>query len=318
MRIKNAFNLLLSNLKLVFYDLFYRLVIAAVLVGIGAIFVVPFVEELKASSEYLGLMASVKDFLASYFNGNSGIAADADILRTNAIDFVQMFTSKIAAQPGVAVGFFVLVILFTFFNGMFNYASGVAMDSYMSSLSHVSYHRAMLKNFGRGFWYQFLSAVLGFVWTLVLLAICWLVFDLFVGGINIYALPISIFLFVLGKSVLNSFLSSYMPSVVTEKRPVFNALGRSFKMGFKNFGILFIQYVALSLFAMYINASFAVFTLGAGLLLTIPGTCVCHSIVKLVNYYYFTKRKYYINYDHIVVPVELRGEDEKFLNGIKL
>ena len=32
----------------------------------------------------------------------------------------------------------------------------------------------------------------------------------------------------------------------------------------------------------------------------------------------FTKRKYYINYDNIVVPVELRGDDEKFLNGIDL
>ena len=120
------------------------------------------------------------------------------------------------------------------------------------------------------------------------------------------------------RALFNTVLSNFMPSLVTGKNAVGNSFKNSFALLKGHFGVLYIQYLVFAIVGMYLNVSFAICTFGAGLILTLPACCVYGACIRLVNYYSLTKRKYYINYDNIVVPVELRGDDEKFLNGIDL
>jgi len=318
MRIKNILSLLMANLRTVFADLIFRSVIFLILIGIGASFVVPVFSDIWKSPEAKSLFALLKTTIGDFFNGSSDIALHAQQIPEVWANVLKMLASHVVSISFASVGIILLFVAFMFFNGMANYASGVVIDSYMSSLTKIGYFKAILHDFSKGFWYQFITAVINVVWTVLLLAVCIATLYFTVSFLSIFALTLSVIIFCLGKALLNTVLSNFMPSIVTGKNTVGKAFKNTFTLLKGHFGVLFIQYLVFALVGMYINVSFGICTFGAGLIFTLPACCVCGACVRLVNYYFLTKRKYYINYDNIIVPVELRGDDEKFLNGIEL
>ena len=318
MKLKNTLKLLLANSRTVLSDLIFRLVFALVFIGIGATFVIPFFKSISHNPASIELISSLKNLLVSFFKGGASLAA-ADVRLVSAWkSFGSVLCSHISDLTWVSVGIIILAVLYAFVNGMANYASGVAINSHMSSLTHVDYFRAILHKFGRGFLYQFITAVIDLVWTGLLAFLCGLFLHNTITHLSILALTISLLLFVLGKAVFNAFFSNFLPSVVAGGNKIGVALKESFRLGAKRFGSLFAQYTFLAIVIIYLNVSVAICTLCVGILITLPVSYIIVSCMKLVNYYADTKRKYYIDYDNIIVPTELRGEDEQFINGLDL
>lgn len=318
MRFKNTLKLLLANSKTVVSDLIFRLVFLLIFFGIGATFVIPFIKSISSSAATIEFGASLQNLVVSFFDRHTQISEAELLVVSSWKAFATVLGSHISELAWVSVGLFVLFVFCAFLNGMANYASGVAINTYMNSLAHVDYFRAILQNFGRGFVYQLISAVINVVWTLVLAFLCGLFLHFTVGALNVFALTLALLLFVFGKAVFNALLSNFMPSVVTGENKISVAFKESISLGVKNFGSLFLQYVFLIILVFYINVSAAICTFLVGALITLPASSIIFSCAKLVNYYAFSKRKYYLDYDNVVIPAELRGNDEKFLNGIDI
>ena len=67
-----------------------------------------------------------------------------------------------------------------------------------------------------------------------------------------------------------------------------------------------------------INALSAFVTFYVSLLVTVPLTIIIFKTLKFVGYYTENKKKYFINYDEIYVPKELRKNDENLLNEVDI
>ncbi len=316
MNIKNTFKLMLSNIKTIFSDLIFRFGFIVVLSVIALTFVTPLFDNIISDPTSSKLIDSIKKIISAFFNGSSEIVLGRQELIVAWSEFLNMLSKYMSEIIGVSIGISILLIVGFFLYGMANYASGVVVNSYMSSLTRVGYFKAILTNFRQGFLYQVINTIVDIIWTFLLILFCNFIFEITVNYISVFSLTLSVMVFTLGKTIFNVFFSNFMPSVVVGKNGIYKALKESFVLGTKNFGSLFAQYIILLLFVVYINISAGIFTLGVGIIFTIPTCCVCVTCVKFVNYYSTNKMKYYVDYNNIIIPAELRSEDEKYLNNI--
>jgi len=317
MKLKNTLNLLFSNLRTVSYDLIFRAICSVLLICVATVFTLPLFREVVSVAEAMNIFTSFKDLLLSVFDGKDSLVEATGALKQNLDMFLQAFADDKSQIIWVCVVLGIITVLFAFVNGMANYASCVAIDGHMSSLTKIGYFKALIANFSRAFWCQFISAVIEIIWTGSVFVLCVMVFYFTAGSIYLLAFPVSVIIFILATALSGTFLSNFMPAVINGQK-VGKAFAQSFVFAFKGFGDLYIQYACYTLVVLYLNISVAAFTFGAGLIFTLPASCVLCSCLRLVNYYSANKKKYYIDYDNIVVPAELRTEDEKFLTGLDI
>ncbi|MBO7377939.1 MAG: hypothetical protein J6U35_03580 [Clostridia bacterium] len=314
MKTKNAFKLLLGNSGAIVSDLIYRLVISILTLGITASFVVPFLKEIFSAVEFGEFISAIKGVIGAFFsNGNELSGASEKVAETYSA-LLTLLSDKIGEVTGVGIGVIIAFVLYAILSEMGIYAAGSVTKTYMTSLAKEKYLGAILHNFGKCVLYAIITLLFNAIWAGVLIFGCWAFFSFTSGYIYIYSLTFAVLLFILGMAIFFTFFSNFLPSILRKKRGVFSALKESFVLGAKHFGTLYMQYVSVTIIMLYLNVSVAVFTLGAGVFLSIPVSCVFISCLKLVNYYNIKKKKYYIDYDNIVVPLELRSEDEKLLN----
>ena len=86
----------------------------------------------------------------------------------------------------------------------------------------------------------------------------------------------------------------------------------------KYFVKMFSAYFAVTVGLIYLHVSVSFFTLGVGELITIPFASLLLVTMKTVDYFTIHKKKYFVDYDTIVVPKELRENDEKLLSDIDI
>ena len=314
MKTKNAFKLLIGNSGAIVSDLIYRLVISILTLGITASFVVPFIKEIVSSAQFGEFVSAIKGVIGAFFsNGNELSAASDEVAQTYSA-LLSLLSDKIGEVTGVGIGVIISFVLYAILSEMGIYAAGSVAKTYMTSLAKEKYLGAILHNFGKCVLYAVITLLFYAIWSGILLVGCWAFFSFTSGYIYVYSLTLAVLLYILGMSVLFAAFSNFLPSLLRKKRGVFSALKESFVLGAKHFGTLYMQYVSITIIMLYLNVSVAVFTLGAGVFLSIPVSCVFIACLKLVNYYNINKKKYYLDYDNIVVPLELRGEDEKLLN----
>ncbi len=60
------------------------------------------------------------------------------------------------------------------------------------------------------------------------------------------------------------------------------------------------------------------FTLGVGTVIISSFYALMISCMRLVDNYTINKKKYFIDYDNIIVPKELRENDEQLLNKVDI
>ena len=109
--------------------------------------------------------------------------------------------------------------------------------------------------------------------------------------------------------------SGFMPAIVVDKKGVGAALKTSFAQlrVKKRFSSLFGTYLVSLLVSMALYLSMGLFTFGVTFFLLPTVISMYFTALSFVYYYQFTDRKYYLDYDHIVIPKALRKE-ESLLN----
>ncbi|MBQ7163716.1 MAG: hypothetical protein IJR61_00115 [Clostridia bacterium] len=317
MKLKNTFKLLFSNLKIVISDFLFRFAVTLILTAVTASFLIPFVKEIFSSAEGAELFGAFKGIIGAFFSAGSEFAESSERFSAAATAFFGMLGGKMGEITWVAVGIVAIIIVDAAFFGFANYASGVAVNSYMSSLSRIGYLSAILHGFGKCFLYQLISVSSFIVCNILFLAAGYGVFTLTAPVIYVLSLPLSLLIPVAGNAAYCAFFSCFLPSVTAGENGVIKGIKESFSIGAKKFGELFAQYVFMVLLVFYVNVSAAVFTLGVGFVFSLPATCVCISCLKFVNYYSFTGRKYYIDFDTVITPPKTKTDGEYF-NGMDM
>lgn len=114
-------------------------------------------------------------------------------------------------------------------------------------------------------------------------------------------------------SVKQVFMSDFMPNAVADKMRTDKAFREAVKVPAGDFIRKFNNYFTINIIMLYANVSFAVFTVGTGLLLTLPLTTLIITCFRFVSQYTTTGKKYYLAPEEIVRPPKNEEEEEEDL-----
>jgi len=104
-------------------------------------------------------------------------------------------------------------------------------------------------------------------------------------------------------------LSYIAPKMIEENMRIKHCLKEFFKTGSNAFWRTFSNSIIVVLTIVAGNAFFGIFTLFAGLTLTIPASMVLVSIFMVTNYYTLSGKKYYLSANLIVEPSAVKEKE---------
>lgn len=86
----------------------------------------------------------------------------------------------------------------------------------------------------------------------------------------------------------------------------------------KYFWKMFAAYLSVIIAYVYLAVSSIFFTFGVGTVLVSSFCALMIVAMRLVDYYIIHVKKYFIDYDNIIIPKELRENDEQLLNKVDI
>ena len=316
MRAKNALRIAVGNYALVFKNLLYKsivFVLFSVITGLVLNLTLnPLVEVARP------LIKDFFDILISLFSG-ADYSAKTISLQTNFQAVKDFFVSHAGGLVATVIIIVVLVFLYKFLTGISDGTLMILVEGHMSGLSHRSFISVMIENLGRILIYQLIDTLCSFICVILVCVICWLVDLVLFSVLPLISVFVTVAVILCAISVYQTFFSQVMANIlIGETKSIKKAFidGIRPKKGY--FSKMFAGYLTVTMILMYLHASVTVFTLGVGELLLIPFASLMLVTMKLVDYFTINKKKYFIDYDNIVVPKELRENDEELLNKVEI
>ena len=316
MLFKNAFQLLVDNFKLNYKLLLYKALVAIVTVALAAALLYAPLRGLFISKPMEDLLTLFGEFFRAITSGDveflgtfaeqlqAAISALLNHLQQNVSNIVLFFTGLIA-----------VMLISRFLDGIGNYTFGCLIDSRLSSYASEPFAVTCIANLGRSALWQVIYVPVTFIYDILSLALCYLVFLILLSVITVaFLASVSALLFYVSllfaaQEVKLTIFNDVVPSLVTEKMRLRDALKNGFRFTKKKFGSLFSTYLVTAVLILCVNVQFALASFGAALLITIPMSYLMLICIQFVSYYHFGKKKYFLAEDVIVLPKERTQEN---------
>lgn len=308
MSYKNSFKLLTTNFDLVWKQLLYTLIVSLLTFGFGYWILVPTINLLKEQ----GVINEIANIFETLYTSPNEIAMAISTTANHFIDCIAINFENIWAS---VIGFFFMVIfVFRFLINMSTYNLTSLMHLKMTSFVSVSYTRNFITNIKQSFKYSLAKCVLSIPFIVSKILILTLYFKL---SNSIFGIIFGLFLISLLLIIINSIEKTlhigFAPNMIETplKAKPFKSFFAGNKIIFKRFFRNFSNTILLVISVLFINTFLGIFTIGAGLLITIPASMVIFAIFNLACYFASKGDKYYLNETAIIVPV---NKDNSKLN----
>lgn len=317
MRVRNVFGIVIRNYGLYFKTLLYKFVVFAVF-AVTTILVL----QVRMRDLYDALYPVIQDVFAtvkSLFSSVGSQATDTTSqLSAHWNEFLAFLSKNYGSLAITAVLLFLIVFLYRFFCEIADCVSMITFDEHMSSLRKTPYVSTLFAN---------LRAILKFVAVEVIFACA---YALIVGAATyglillLYRnlpilLPFFILLFIFAcQGLYNTFTSQFMAKAIIEKKSLKLSVKEGLRPEKKYFWKMYASYTLINVVVYYLFSSSLIFTFGVGTVFLIPLASIFVCGMKTMDYYVINTRKYFIDYDNIVVPKELRENDEQLLKDVEI
>ncbi|MBO5045498.1 MAG: hypothetical protein J6C93_01335 [Clostridia bacterium] len=300
MRFKNAFSVLIDNYGNVFKLLLYRLITGVVFFSLAYVIVSLNLRGIVNSAETGEVIALIKEFLSALTSGQTDYLQGFNETFMSAVkNFLIMLQGRIGTIVWSVVGLVFIYILSRFFNGLGVFTVGSAIDDRMQTYAHTKFSSSFFMDFGRAALYQVVYVPLVFVYDVLSILACWF---FFFYALSFLPLLMSIILVVTSlvclQAVKLSFVSAWMPAIVTDKQRVFPAMKKSFR-ALRGFSKRFASYLVTIYLVIIVNVIATICTLGSGLLLSVPTSYVFLLCLQYVHYNEDEGKKYFLSYHKI-------------------
>lgn len=297
MNIKNTFLVCINNFLLVFKQLVYTLLIGVV-VGLCLYGVASPIAKLLQTS---GWMGELKDFVSSIYTEPKEIAVAFNGL---AESLFMIFTQNFSKLWGNYILSSCLIVFVPIFaSNLSYYCLGDVVNAKMNSWMNYGYANRFFSGIKKNIIYSLYMVVFGILSGAIIVGL-FMLYGIIANSFLLMTilLPVLILSIIIVLAIRNSFTMWIMPACLNEDIGVTKAVKKSFKLGAKNFGRVFLASALIYLLEFFFVMVGGVFTLGAGLCIVIPAVTVLNAIFSLINYYQIEKLRYYINEFTIVSP----------------
>ena len=315
MRIRNVFNIIMRNYALTFKTLLFKLCTFAVFaLGLGLM--------LK-----LRLKGLVNAFLPVASNGvavikalfSTGSATEVTEVFTESchtfMDYVSSNVGNIVLTAAILV---IGIFVYRFVSGMSDCVAVISIDAYASTLSKKPYFGVLFENLGLIAGFQAVEVVFALIYTLTVGVVDYLVSSLLLRVVPILAPFFCVAFSVACHGLYNTMISRFATERLVGKKTLKDALKSGFRPQSGYFVKMFMSYSIISLIYTYLFTTTLVFTFGVGTVMLIPLYANVIAGMKVIDAYVIEKKKYFVDYDNIVVPKELRENDEQLLKDVEI
>lgn len=325
MNFKHSFNVFVDNFIITYKLLLYRFVILLFSLCLYSAVILPFIGSISNTTEFMELSDAIKEF------GTALVNLDFAAMQLTWTSIREAFT-MVMEMLGAMVGSIVLTVVIVvivyliqkFLLGLGNYTAGALINDRMAMRANSPFIGTLIKNLGKAALYNAIYVPLSFVYDVIIFAVVGaIVIGLMNASVPIlllvfFASTVIVFLYVI-KMV---FTTDWLPSLIYGKTTNRGAIAYSFNYtaGGKNFLDVLSNYVVLVLVVFALNVMALFFTLGAGILITMPASYVILICFEFVNYCDNNDVKYFMDKNTIVKPEReqtltrrqfFKGEDEK-------
>lgn len=315
MRFKRSVLLSLDCFSDVLKLFVYRLITGAVFFSLIYLILRLGLSVLFESAEFATLKGLITDFVRTFFTAvmeeDAGALTEFQTASHEAVaGFMGLIRANLGAIIGSVIGVCLIYLLHRYVNGLALFAVGSVVNDRMSTHSHTRFAAAYTRNLARSALYNLMYIPLAFVYDLLSALACWFLFFYIPsllptwGVLSVFAaLSLTVTAMVLLQALKLTFISAWMPAMLTGGKGVLSACRESFRLRgsiARRFG----GYLVACYLIVVVNAATAVFTAGSGLLLTVPASFLFLLAMQFVNYYESAGMKYYVSQDAIAEPEE--------------
>lgn len=308
MLFKNSIRILFSNFSLVWKTLLYLLICVAVLAGASYFAAVPVFKLLATNGFFDIVRNSFANFVTNLnlveFVKGVGEATN-NFMETIILNFSNVWIS-------ITLFLVITVIIGRLLTSLIKMPSSYCLYSSMSSNMKVGLISSFFGNTKKVFAFEFSKLIITLPIDLIIGYVIILCFKLFsVGGVIAWLTPFIIILVAtLLVAIRISLFSCWMPSIAVKNDSVFKCLKDNFKLINRRFFKVFANSIGIVLTIITINGLALVFTLGVGLLVTIPLSMVLTIIFQMSAYYSSYGMRYYVDSSTIVEPKRMAATEK--------
>ncbi|MDE5943080.1 MAG: hypothetical protein K2H30_02600, partial [Clostridia bacterium] len=204
-----------------------------------------------------------------------------------------------------------------FFTGLGNYAAAAVINDKMALHANSSFCLSLIRNLKEACLYNLMYVPLSVIYDIgIVFGLYFLVFK----GLFFVFVPFQLCLFVtlavFAISVKMMFTTDWLPSLIRGKKGQGKAFLYTFDRRRKNSANVLANFFVITMLIFILNVAGAVFTLGSGLLITVPSSYIILVCFEFVNYYDREELKYFIDKKTIIKPEKERPlTREEFFRG---
>lgn len=306
MRFRNAFHITIDNFSSAFKLLVYRLIVSVLTLSLVYVILELALSVIVTSTEVDMLVGLVGEFFRALVSGDSARLSTFQSDFTSAIaDVLVLIAENGGAIAGAVVGVCLIYLLSRFLNGLSHFAAASIMNDRMSAFSRTTFSEAFFRNIGSAALYEVIYVPITFVYDAITLLACWFLFfylpSLFPswGFLSVLiALSLTVAVYLCMQSLKLTFVSAWIPSVLSGKTSVAKGMSVSFRSR-KNLLHRFASFLVANYIIVVVNLVFMLFTLGSAGLITVPLSYLFLLSIQFVHYYEDGGRKYFVSVNNI-------------------
>ena len=319
MKFKRTFHVFVDNFSIVYKQLLFRLITTALSGIICVLGVYPFINELVNSPQLNSLIDGLRTFALSFLNGEVNSLSEISLKVQQAYaDFMQLLQTNLTQIVLGGLLLLLIHVISRWFEGICNYATAAVINDKRALRAKPPFHVTMIRTLKESTVYNAIYVPLSIIYDLAVgVGMFFLLFYLLSSVIYFF---VSLFLFVtivlVSVIIKMTFTCDWLPALIRGKKGQLGSLKYTFSQKGKGTMNVASNFVVIVLLIFAVNVAAAVFTLGAGLLITIPASYVLIIGFEFVNYYDREGLKYFLDDNAIVCTAKEKPKTkEDFFRG---
>lgn len=281
--------LLTSNFNLVWKQLAYTLIRLAVIIGLTMLVSTPILEVFSAN----GFTQSLTNLWESVYTNTASFFVVSQ-------ETIQLFIEIIVQNMSqlwfsITLFFLVTVVINAFLRNVGKYTLTFVAHNKFTSLNECGYSHSLVSNMAKICKYSLCRLVLDIPFAIIkvlfLIAYCYVLNNLAWAIIGISLLIVLYTIIYALQITLYSNLA--IEQITTNKNP-FKSAFKAYSSS-KDFFKIFSNAIIIVMTIIVINIILGVFTVGAGLLISVPASMVLTVFFELISNYTVTKQRYYLS-----------------------
>ena len=300
--LKNAIKILFCNITSTWKVLLYKLLVVICTLGLTTVLIMPIIDVLIKENFFQTIGQTVNN-LTFNMNLQNVFLGIQELLQSFWLIISQNNLSGFTIFSAI-----VLVILYYFCSGLYKLALTDSLNAYMSSYTKSGFLNSYVANIKKGSLLSLLKVGIVLPFDILIIGLCVLIFQV-LSKTSAIATLIVVVLIVVLFALKHTLFCGWETAIATHNCGVFEGLKRSFKIVKRKFLKIFSDNLLIMLFVFVFDMFMIFFTVGAGLIVTLPLTSVFVTTYSNVAYYECSGMRYYLDSNNICTPRKLEETD---------